>query len=702
MATITSATSGNWAVGATWVGGVAPNYLTDIAVIASGHKVTIASSATIPATTVGPPANGVSTTELEIASGVTVTLAGNLMIDPGNNANATTLTTITHQAGSTLNLVTFKYGNTGGGNAAGSRFKSVINNNGTTDARSYITGSAGSQIKFMDNLDWAFTYNRGFIDWDYVTISGVDSGTEANFIHGYFGFKFDHVLYKNSAVMVAGNTIAGNNFILQNSDFRSLTTRAGGGLPNSIGSISCAAPSGAESRIFTSNTFRSSALALTFSGFIIQNSIWDGDTLVFANSSNMLAINCAFYQPLDAGFSISYFYTNTNIKINSCIFHYENNAHGMSPSGGTDVYLKNSVITADDGAADPLYGVGNDDWIVANNLLIGQPGSAVNLTYGKFINNTFAMNTDPIYIQEVGTPANHHGDSIFYNNLFLDLNNISIRTYLNPMFALSPPYTTDSKQINYVDYNAWVPKYNNQGGTFNKYGMPTVCQYTIRYDGQNPVKKDLRLNSQLTGTSAATFEIEIVDGTASPNTYKWRKDGGAWSTPIPVSVSWVLISSADNIYAQWGSTTGHTTLDNYKFDYVFLTQGQLGFGSQDTALTLTPAQVQFKWSQDSPVIPRDIDVYRNYLLSTTGSIRSDWFTDAVKRNGFDRSGTAASFNAGFDPMATLTWIKAGWETTSTVLATGGIGGSYIGAFVPIAPPIGSNIWNKLFYSRIFS
>jgi hypothetical protein len=700
MATITSAASGNWGAGATWVGGVAPNYLTDIAVIASGHKVTIATSATIPATTVGPPANGVSTTELEIASGVTVTLAGNLMINPGNNASAATLTTVTHQAGSTLNLATFKYGNTGGGNVTGSRYKSVIN--GISGNRANITGSSGSQIKIMSNVDWAYTYNLGIIDWNYVTISGVDSGTETNFLHGRLGFNLTNVLTKNSAVFVLGDAGATYNFAVQNCDFRTLTSRFGSYITNNPLVIAVSNSTGGT-RVFKSNTFYAAFPCIMISGITIEDSIFDQSTLIFQTASNVLIKNCAFFIAADAGFSILDYSGVVDRKIENCIFHYENNAHGMGPSTGAGAYLKNSVITASGGAADPLYGGDNQDWEVSNNLMIGVPGSAINYTWGKFYNNTISMATDPIYIQEAGVSANWRGDSIFQNNLFLDVTTYpTTRTYFNPVFALTPPYTTDTKRINYIDYNAWVPRYNNQGGTFNKYWMNNVCQYSIRYDGQDPVKKDLRLNSQLYGTSAATFEVEIVDGTASPNTYKWRKNGGTWSSPIALSTSWVLISAADNIYAQWGSTTGHTALDNYKFDYVFLTQGQLGFGSQDTALTLTPAQVQFKWDQDSPAIPRDIDVYRNYLLSTTGSIRSDWFIDAVKRNGFDRSGTTATFNVGFDPTVTLTWIKAGWETTSSVLATGGLGGTYIGAFVPLAPAtVGSNIWDRIFHSRIF-
>jgi hypothetical protein len=686
MATITSATSGNWAAGATWVGGVAPNYLTDIAVIASGHKVTIASSVTIPATTVGPPANGVSTTELEIASGVTVTLTGNLSINPGNNGSSATLTTITHQSGSTLNLQTFQLVATTGGNPAGSNYKSVCN--GTSSSRINITGSTGSRINFQNYGNPNYTHS--IIDWQYVNISGVDDGANTNWIQGKKGFKFDHVLIKNSAVFYLGSTLATYNFILQNSDFRTLTSRIGSYVAGSPLYIEYSAASGVESRVFIGNTAYGCTMVVQMPNGVIRESIFDGVTLVVQYTNNLLVTNCAFYANVDGQFAFTFYSGTTNAKVSDCLFNYDHNSHGTSASNGIDVYLKNSVITGSGGSADPLYGNWNPDWLVQNNLFLGETGTMMNGVAGKFSNNTFAMGSNQ-WIQEFTLPTNWISMTEMYNNLFVDRYTWPTRTFIDDRSTFTAGYP-EFRSFQYIDYNAWVPNYDSQGGTLTKYSFSSTPQVSLTsFTG---TKNDLRLTNSLLGSSEATFNIEIFDGASSPNTYRWNKNGGSW-TIVSASTTWTLISPADNIYAIWGSTTGHTT-GSWAFNYTFKTPGQSGFGSQDTALTLTPSQILFNDET------RDINTYVDNVLGTTGSVRADWFVNGVKRNGFDRSGSTVAFNTGFDPTTTLSWVKAGWETTSITLATGGLDGSYIGAFVPIVPPpIGSNIWGRIFHSRIF-
>jgi hypothetical protein len=68
-ATITSATSGNWSAGTTWVGGVAPT-AADNAVIAAGHTVTVTSSASVTNLTLN---NLASKLVIEINQTLTVT-----------------------------------------------------------------------------------------------------------------------------------------------------------------------------------------------------------------------------------------------------------------------------------------------------------------------------------------------------------------------------------------------------------------------------------------------------------------------------------------------------------------------------------------------------------------------------------------------------------------------------------------------------
>lgn len=98
MATITSATSGNWSDGATWVGGVVPTAVDDV-IIGAGHTVT--ADVDITVLTISGAANTAS--NLAVTTNITITCTGANGITSKNVISGLGLVRITG-AGITVNI----------------------------------------------------------------------------------------------------------------------------------------------------------------------------------------------------------------------------------------------------------------------------------------------------------------------------------------------------------------------------------------------------------------------------------------------------------------------------------------------------------------------------------------------------------------------------------------------------------------------
>lgn len=66
---------------------------------------------------------------------------------------------------------------------------------------------------------------------------------------------------------------------------------------------------------------------------------------------------------------------------------------------------------------------------------------------------------------------------------------------------------------------------------------------------------DLTSGGTYTGEKKDVYEVEI-DATGTPDTYKWRKNGGAYTSGVSITVSPQTLS--DGVTVTFGATTGHT------------------------------------------------------------------------------------------------------------------------------------------------
>jgi len=73
---------------------------------------------------------------------------------------------------------------------------------------------------------------------------------------------------------------------------------------------------------------------------------------------------------------------------------------------------------------------------------------------------------------------------------------------------------------------------------------------------------DLTSGGAHSAASCSYIEVEI-DGTGTPDTFKWRKNGGSYTEDVSITGSAQTLS--DGVTVTFGATTGHTLADNWAF-----------------------------------------------------------------------------------------------------------------------------------------
>lgn len=75
---------------------------------------------------------------------------------------------------------------------------------------------------------------------------------------------------------------------------------------------------------------------------------------------------------------------------------------------------------------------------------------------------------------------------------------------------------------------------------------------------------DAIFTGSYTGTSAGSvFEVQIDDATSSPNTFKWRKDGGAYTTGVAILGAAAAQPLIEGISITFGQNIDHTLADTW-------------------------------------------------------------------------------------------------------------------------------------------
>lgn len=125
----------------------------------------------------------------------------------------------------------------------------------------------------------------------------------------------------------------------------------------------------------------------------------------------------------------------------------------------------------------------------------------------------------------------------------------------NVLFALS-----DGVTARFQDNAAFVGTGYTSGSSWAINCFPSLPG-VVDFSGNG--KNDITITGTNTSGSSAQFNVQVLDGTSSPNYFIWNKNNGPYSAPIEMSTSPTLLSGG--IYAQWLNTTGHISFDAWSF-----------------------------------------------------------------------------------------------------------------------------------------
>lgn len=98
-------------------------------------------------------------------------------------------------------------------------------------------------------------------------------------------------------------------------------------------------------------------------------------------------------------------------------------------------------------------------------------------------------------------------------------------------------------------------------GTNRLYYLKSVGTVTFTGSGLN----DATSGGTYTGTSEAASYTVVVDGVGSPNTFKWKKNSGSFTTGVSMQTG-VAITLSDGVTITFAAQTGHTLNDQWVFN----------------------------------------------------------------------------------------------------------------------------------------
>jgi len=569
-AAITTAQTGNYQAGASWVGGIAPG-VGDSFTIALNHTITVTENVTTGDGTTTNIVNG----NLIINDGVTFVSNGSLRF-----VNGTSNGSLTIGAGCTLDMSGGAYNFEVARNVGGT---SSLSFNGTSVDRTSIVGGTGNWLYSQATAGVTTTINN-------CNITGF-TGATGNSVVGHLGLSINNNLFKSTAGWIFGSLSMASTtpYSVTNNDFRLISPA----VSNRLVYFQHADSVSTNTRTISGNTFVGDGTNYTsqsigwrgIQGFELNDNIfydvyslpvsqfhsniWDRTAVWAGSTSSNWAAKVSFYNG-----------RGNTIFRNGVLASTVNNWHGINNAN----VVENSIMSY---ITDSIFYA---NWVTPNspsNLILSANSNSVTIS-----GNIFVGAFDAILPGDAAVSV----DVIINNNTF---------AMFNPSGGTSA-----------TKFNAVLTEFNGRTG-----GAVEFYSNIIYNNGDNADNK---------GFAAYAVDDPDIDITFG--------DYNLWNN-MAASYRYINVSGS--------------------------------YGANDVAI-----DPQFTDSS------RDI---LSYTIGNGGDSIVDFFDEAVKRNGFDKNGDAATPNTVFTVENILLYMRAGFTPENTDLAILGRNGTYIGAVEPSAP-----------------
>ena len=359
----------------------------------------------------------------------------------------------------------------------------------------------------------------------------------------------------------------------------------------------------------------------------------------------------------------------------------------------------------------------------AGTLVYFQKKNELSTSTRSISGNTFVASS-PVYNSSLVTTRGIQGftinDNVFYNIKFLPTSETHSNTFDGNIVW------TDSTDASWV---AQISFYMGKGNTVFKNGV--LAATTVNWHGINISNSTLE-NSGMSYLEDSVLQSIWGGGSESPanvimlsaNDTTVRRNIllGTSSGILPVASSTSNNYIKNNTFVNYGAGTTPSTVRFHALlcefaarvsgDYVFSSNlmynngpsANYGIGGTGGADLTTADYNAFynildanrysnttgTWGEHDltgsvdPQFKYPTRTIDTYAQANGGTTMADYFLGAVKRNGVDKDGNAAAFNAVFTSEALLSYVREGYVPQNTTLLTAGEGGTYIGAVQPVA------------------